>query len=375
MKFSHAIISLPGLTSQAFPACECGFAVNGTNSLHFGLFTDFFETDFLHASNVTNTSIGNSGWQPQVFNTSAKESNGDYGTSKQLGNIIANPLPEGQWGGSPVTVGEAGLQLWVRHDLENGLIPVAEISSPRDDMLYGSFRAAIKFSGMNGTCGAFFWYHNDTQEIDIEFLSKQHTVLDLTVHTPEPAEDDDSSDSGESSIRPNSTHYFSVINFPDEYHEYRFDWLPDRVDYYINGDHVKTFTGEVPNTPGHLMLGHWSNGNPDWSAGPPLQDAVMTVGYVKAYFNVTTRDEPRVGCHDLSVTDAVCVIPPQNRPPISDGKRTHFYSLPAKGEAPEHNDFPKPPSMHNEAAIVGVGRGSIWVVIVYLLARRVMRRE
>lgn len=38
------------------------------------------------------------------------------------------------------------------------LVPVGEIYSKRADIRYGTFRAGIKFSGVNGTCGAFFWY-------------------------------------------------------------------------------------------------------------------------------------------------------------------------------------------------------------------------
>ena len=34
-------------------------------------------------------------------------------------------------------------------------------------------------------------------------------------------------------------------------------------------------------------MNHWSNGNQGWSGGPPTTDAVMTVSYVKAYFNTT----------------------------------------------------------------------------------------
>jgi hypothetical protein len=44
-------------------------------------------------------------------------------------------------------------------------------------------------------------------------------------------------------------------------------------------------TENVPVEAGRLFLNHWSNGSPSWSGGPPAQDAVTTVMYVKAYFN------------------------------------------------------------------------------------------
>lgn len=148
-------------TALAAGDCLCGYTVNQTGALYYGLFTDILEADFLHAPNVSLTGIGSTEWLPQEYNTTAAlAAHGEYGTSKQLGNLIANPLPDNKWGGTPATIGDAGLQLWVRHETEDGLIPVAEASSHRDDMIYGSYRAAIKFSGMNGTSGAFFWHHN-----------------------------------------------------------------------------------------------------------------------------------------------------------------------------------------------------------------------
>lgn len=42
----------------------------------------------------------------------------------------------------------------------------------------------------------------------------------------------------------------------------------------------------IPNHPGHITLSHWSNGDPAGSGGPPIADAVMTIAWVKGYFNV-----------------------------------------------------------------------------------------
>jgi len=39
------------------------------------------------------------------------------------------------------------------------------------------------------------------------------------------------------------------------------------------------------NFPGHTVMNHWSNGNTGWSGGPPTEDAVASIMYVKMYFN------------------------------------------------------------------------------------------
>ncbi len=77
------------------------------------------------------------------------------------------------------------------------MIPVAEVDTQRLDLFWGTFRTSMRLGKTPGTCAAFFWvctsppgrllfagpelfkrlmsnsqYYNDTEEIDIEFLSK-----------------------------------------------------------------------------------------------------------------------------------------------------------------------------------------------------------
>ena len=68
-----------------------------------------------------------------------------------------------------------------------------------------------------------------------------------------------------------------------------------------------------------------SNGNRFWSQGPPLQDAHITVSYVKAYFNSTnaTRvSEYTSVCPSSNVLTSpeMCEIPNQDTPPNPLGR-------------------------------------------------------
>lgn len=119
----------------------------------------------------------------------------------------------------------------------------------------------------------------------MEYLSKDTKGINLIVQEPSFEEQ-----MSGASPNPDSSFFGSVYKLDEGYHDYRFDWMPDRVDFYIDGMPAHRYTEDIPSSPGHLMLSHWSNGNSGWSAGPPLQDAVMTVSYVKAYFNITSRD-------------------------------------------------------------------------------------
>jgi hypothetical protein len=310
--------------------CKCGYTVNATTDNQFAVFTDYFESDLLHA--FTETAVGEftgipALWLPQEYNAPARNIGGRFGESKQFDNLIINPLPNGTWGREPDHNGGAGMQLWVRHELKNNMVPVAEAVSSRNDMLYGSFRAAIRFTGTNGTNGAFSWYHNDTQEIDMAFLSKHPKKINLVVHSPDSKLDSDIN-------KP----FKYDDDFPQGFHEYRFDWMPDRIDFYVDSSLVWTTTKNIPNSEGRLILSHSSNGNPAWSGGPPTEDAVMTVAYVKAYFNTTlSRDEPRPECSAIQA-DTVCVVPDQASPLKPTG-RTHFYSYWHKEHKDDDNTF------------------------------------
>lgn len=114
---------------------------------------------------------------------------------------------------------------------------------------------------------------------------------------------------------------FDVHQLPFEpsngLHEYRFDWTPDGVSFYADGAWLTDMRWTYPDSPGYLSLNHWSNGNPLWSGGPPTQDAVTTVVYVKAYYNtsdVTKQSQYAERC-PAGATDNICQIRDQPFPP------------------------------------------------------------
>ena len=396
------LVSHPEMLARA-ASCECGFTVNTTSDKQFAVFTDYFESDLLHDFTETSDN-GTTGipasWCPQGYNAPARNVRGPVGMSRQVGNIIPNPMPNRTWGGEPAHMGEAGMQLWVRQKLLNNMVPVAEVASSRDDMLYGSFRAAIKFTGTNGTAGTFAWYRNDTQEIDMAFFSKDPKTVHLLVHSPESKIDIPGVSKAdlplgdpfysrdlkkinilahppESKSGPEiNIPHVSDVDLPQGFHEYRFDWMPDRIDFYLDSSLAWTVTENIPSSPGHLLLSHLSNGNPDWSGGPPVDDSVMTVAYVKAYFNTTASSEqPRLECGALR-QDTFCVVLDQPTPLEPAGK-THFYSKWLKEHKDDDNTFTASgsdvKSDHSTAASFGMS-SLVWTFVgavcsvVYCLA-------
>src|ERR1700712_1766459 len=98
-------------------------------------------------------------------------------------------------------------------------------------------------------------YQNDTQEIDMEFLSVQDerrdnkdSFVNLVIH---------SKDSQKENYDASKTSTFDKLSLPyspsEKFHEYRMDYLPESVDFYVDGKIVKTMKENVPDMPGRLF--------------------------------------------------------------------------------------------------------------------------
>ena len=148
MVLASLIVSLL-LADFVHSDCECGYTVNST------LYTDLLETDFLHLPNITS----DTDWQPQNYTVTPEIARGPYGKNASLSNVVANPLEsQYDWTGNGINGGDAGLQIIVRGGTpQDGLIPMGEVATTREDMLQGTFRAGMKVTATSGTCGALFW--------------------------------------------------------------------------------------------------------------------------------------------------------------------------------------------------------------------------
>jgi hypothetical protein len=161
-------------------------------------------------------------------------------------------------------------------------------------------------------------YFNDTQEIDMEFLSKDFNPSNSSYPVNLVLQSLESADAGyNAQLTGNYVKAYLPFDPTADFHEYRIDLVPGHVYFYADGRLLAAMNGSaVPTTAGHLVLQHWSNGNPEWSGGPPPQDAVVSVRYVKAYFNSSLPDRMRDWadrCNDNNdKTGAVCRIPDVN---------------------------------------------------------------
>ncbi|KAI0180861.1 glycoside hydrolase family 16 protein [Hypoxylon sp. FL1284] len=330
----RSLTSLSILLGLVLADCECGYSITTKPGEREYVFTDLLETDFIHLDITDGTpQYGKYGWAPQEFNMSSDAARGPYGESFSPRNVISNNIADAQiFQGSGSKGGDAGLDLVVKSEVRDGMVSGADIATTTLQYYHGTFRAGIKVTDVPGTCSAFFWYMNDTQEIDMEFLSSEFNKTNSTFPVNLVLQSKESKDAG---FDASKTDGFKKINLPFDptaaFHEYRIDFLPGRVLFYADAELLAEMNGAgVPSTPGNLQLSHWSNGNAGWSRGPPAQDATTTVSYVKAYFNSSLearQHDYSARCRDLT---AVCAVPDRN---------ATFFFTDMQNMAPNQTDY------------------------------------
>ncbi|KAI7908201.1 concanavalin A-like lectin/glucanase domain-containing protein [Cokeromyces recurvatus] len=180
---------------------------------------------------------------------------------------------------------DGGITLSVNKN-SNGRYTSAAIGTKRNDFLYGTYRARMKMTNVTGTVAAFFFYRNDSSEIDIESLSrftnpyKSYFAVQPQIYVK-----------GIASPLTSEKHDLE-FNPTEDYHEYRFDWLPGSVQFYIDDLLVREMTTHIPNTPGRIILNHWTDGNPNFSGGPPTENADLKVSHLNLFFNSSETNFP-----------------------------------------------------------------------------------
>lgn len=129
---------------------------------------------------------------------------------------------------------------------------------------YGMYEVVMKPIKNDGVVSSFFTYtgpsdNNPWDEIDIEFLGKDTTVVQFNYFT-------DSHGSHE---------YIYELGFDaaEDFHTYGFDWQEDKITWYVDGEAVHTADKNLPSTPSKIMMNTWPGTGVD--------------GWLKAYDGTT----------------------------------------------------------------------------------------
>ncbi|KAI7900542.1 concanavalin A-like lectin/glucanase domain-containing protein [Cokeromyces recurvatus] len=155
------------------------------------------------------------------------------------------------------------------------IIQCGGVGTRRHNFLFGSFRAYIKTTHVHGTVSAFYIYNSPTAEIDIEILSAlpEPRPIYFAIH-PNLFE----SNGKASVLTHGSARLLLPFNNSDpthDFHEYRIDWFPGLVVFYLDGYEAYRSTTNVMRVPSRVMLNHWTDGNPKFSQGPVKENATI----------------------------------------------------------------------------------------------------
>ena len=113
---------------------------------------------------------------------------------------------------------------------------------------YGYYETSMKAIKNDGVVSSFFTYtgpsdKNPWDEIDVEILGKDTTKVQLNYYKDGKGGHEKMIDLG--------------FDASQGFHRYGFDWQPDHITWYVDGKAVHTMTGDMPNTPGKIMMNAW----------------------------------------------------------------------------------------------------------------------
>ncbi|CAO3617726.1 unnamed protein product [Cunninghamella blakesleeana] len=308
----------------AFDSCDCGFVDENrqfwTNQLYM-TFNTMDQNDYQKKNNNHQQHYNPNNYEIQ-YQKLIKE---NFLANYVVGAKYENTYPR-NFNKSNIKINKEGnLQISINIHNHNTDYPVScgAMGTKRQDIFYGSFRSKMKLSGVNGTVAAMYFYHPDA-EIDIEILGSVYPSQAYFAIHPGLVDEHN-----KASSLTHDNHYLSFDPSLD-FHEYRFDWFQDRMEFYIDGIKAKTLITNVPSVPGRLMFSHWTDGNPKFSQGPPKTNAHMDIEYVVAIFNSSDLSQNNLNCKitqtPCSITDTNSTQSPNNNNHTSAGiNQQPFY--------------------------------------------------
>ena len=129
---------------------------------------------------------------------------------------------------------------------------------------YGMYEVVMKPIKNDGVVSSFFTYtgptdNNPWDEIDIEFLGKDTTMVQFNYYTD--------------GVGKHEYIYELGFDASEDFHTYGFDWQADKITWYVDGEAVYSADENIPSTPGKIMMNVWPGKGVD--------------GWLKAYDGTT----------------------------------------------------------------------------------------
>jgi len=122
-------------------------------------------------------------------------------------------------------------------------------------------------SSVSGTVTDFFNFINNSEtEIDFEYQGQSASTLEMTNF---------------STVSNSQSTATPVSGAESSFHEYRYVWRADRIEFYVDGKLVSTHTEHIPSSPAAVLINLW--GTNSSSFGGLATDAVTRYLYVSSF--------------------------------------------------------------------------------------------
>ncbi|KAK4937715.1 hypothetical protein LTR10_021725 [Elasticomyces elasticus] len=278
------------------PDCDC-YVTNGSSSA-------FFEYHrFYDFRNVGDGSI----YDHEPANVTNSQSNGDEPGQQGYLNTsaFAKDWNIQNWGHEregpdyPVTVQNSPQNVFIGHDPEGSstshltlrayrtedFTSTAELENLQRNLLHASIRLHARVRGATGVVAGMFTYLNDSQESDIEILTRDPP--NCIRYTNQPSVGSDGYDVPGASTE---------IELPapivwSDWVTHRLDWTSQVSSWYADSQWLLDKEYGIPYLPSYLVLNLWSNGG-DWSGNMTLGSAAyLDIQWIDMVFNTSGSDD------------------------------------------------------------------------------------
>ncbi|CAO2649147.1 Nn.00g100960.m01.CDS01 [Neocucurbitaria sp. VM-36] len=198
------------------------------------------------------------------------------------------------------------LQLSVQPSTDDHVVKGGGIRTIRRDIQHGSFRTFIKSPRQTarGSSMSMMWKYNDTEVAELSVMNsndKSNAWVGTFVTNEFPARDLGLNYT--QLEQPTANRNYTTLDGgfsngtvdPWDYIEYRIDWTPGSINFYVGGNLTRQVLhskyNAMPSVPSAFFFKHWSTGNRFSMQGPPGRESVANIGWIRMFFNSSSTSD------------------------------------------------------------------------------------
>jgi beta-glucanase (GH16 family) len=169
----------------------------------------------------------------------------------------------------------------------NNFVSISEIDTKLDNIKYASIQIRARVRGASGAVAGMFTYADDSNESDIEILTRDANTEVRCTNQPSVNSRGDVVPQAETDVTMKNSNW-------GQWNTYRLDWTSSSSAWYINGVNTVNKTYSIPTKPSSFILNMWSDGGV-WSGPMPVgQSAYLDIGWIDMAYNTGSSSPKRI---------------------------------------------------------------------------------